>query len=92
MTTPTSPTDPSQGIPPTAPSQPSQPANLPTSYVDPTGAWAAFLSTPGSKATADDVKMFMNGLLKFFNVIIQQQQDAFKRSMDHLKKVEEGQE
>jgi hypothetical protein len=90
----TTPIDPTKGTP--IQPQPSQPAesstNLPTSYVDPTGAWAAFLSTPGHKATAHDVQLFMNGLLKFFNVIIQQQQASFKRSMDRLKKTEEGSE
>lgn len=90
----TTPIDPSQSsVPPIQPQQPEQqPPTLPTSYVDPTGAWAKFLSTPGHAASADDVKMFMQGLLKFFSVIIQQQQDAYKRSMEQLKKVEEGDE
>lgn len=89
----TTPIDPTHGTPPPTPSAPSQAAsNLPTSYVDPTGAWARFLSTPGQPATSQEVQLFMNGLLKFFNVIIQQQQAAFKRSMDHLKKVEKGEE
>lgn len=88
MTTPVDPTGPS----PIQPSQPSQPTAYPTSYVDPSGAWAKFLSASGTPATAEDVKMFMNGLLKFFNVIIQQQQAAFKRSIDRLKKAEQGDE
>lgn len=89
----TTPIDPTHGIPPPSPSQPGEPkTSLPTSYVDPTGAWASFLSTPGKPATAHDVQLFMNGLLKFFNVIIQQQQAAFKRSMDRMKKVEKGEE
>jgi hypothetical protein len=86
---------PAGGIPPSHPNQPQQPqtpANLPTSYVDPTGTWAAFLSKSGTPATAKDVQMFMNGLLKFFSIIIKQQQDAYKRSMQHLKDVEEGRE
>ncbi len=88
MTTPVDPSQP-QTPPPIQPQPPEQQA-LPTSYVDPTGAWAQFLSTPGHKATAEDVQMFMRGLLKFFNVVIQQQQDSFKRSIDKLKQAEEG--
>ena len=89
----TTPIDPSEKTPPIQPIQPSQPpTNLPTSYVDPSGAWAKFLSTPGSPATAQDVQMFMNGLLKFFNVMIQQQQAATKRALDQLKKVAKGEE
>ena len=89
----TTPVDPNQGIPPTAPPQPAEPpTNLPTSYVDPSGAWAKFLSTPGNPATAKEVQLFMNGLLKFFNVMIQQQQAATKRALDQLKKVAKGEE
>lgn len=89
----TNPTDPTRGTPPPTPSQPIQPTtSLPTSYVDPSGVWAKFLSTPGQAASAKDVQMFMNGLLKFFNVLIQQQQASFKRSIDQLKKTEEGNE
>lgn len=91
MTTPASPADPSNPSP-IQPSQPSQPSQYPTSYVDPTGAWAKFLGTPDNPATAQEVQMFMNGLLKFFNIIIQQQQAAFKRSMDELKKAQTGDE
>lgn len=88
------PIDPSKSFPPPfQPTQPSQPStNLPTSYVDPSGAWAKFLSTPGNPATAKDVQLFMNGLLKFFNVMIQQQQAATKRALDKLKKVAKGEE
>jgi hypothetical protein len=90
----TTPTDPTKSTPSSFPSQSAsqQPSQLPTSYVDPTGAWAAFLSTPGHSATAKDVQMFMNGLLKFFNVLIQQQQDSFKRTIEELKKAEKGEE
>jgi hypothetical protein len=83
--------DPTKGIPPPIPPEPSKPVTaLPTSYVDPTGAWAGFLSTPGHPASAQEVQLFMNGLLKFFNVLIQQQQDAAKRSLEKLKESEEG--
>ncbi len=76
---------------PAAP-QPQSPTGEPTSYVDPSGAWAKFLSTPNAPATAKEVQLFMNGLLKFFNVVIQQQQDSFKRSIQRLKDSEEGNE
>jgi hypothetical protein len=80
---------PQQHIPPAPLQQPAtdKPA---TSYVDPTGAWAKFLSGPGGQATAEDVKMFLNGMLKMFNVLIQQQQRAAKRAADVLKKAAEG--
>jgi hypothetical protein len=60
--------------------------------MDPTGAWAKFLSTPGHAATADDVKMFMKGMLKMFNVLIQQQNAAAQRANDKLKRAIEGDE
>lgn len=89
----TTPIDPSQSsVPPIQPQPGQQQPMLPTSYVDPTGAWAKFLSTPGQSASAEDVKIFMQGLLKFFSLIIQQQQDSFKRSMEQLKKAQEGEE
>lgn len=87
------PTDPSQ-IPPNIPAQPptgpQEQSSPPTSYVDPTGAWSKFLGTPGNPASADDVKMFMQGILKMFNVLIQQQNEAAKRAADKLKKAIEG--
>jgi hypothetical protein len=60
-----------------------------TSYLDPTGAWAKFL---GPTATAEDVKMFMQGLLKDFNIIIQREREAAKRASDKLKRSIEGEE
>lgn len=65
----------------------SQPANI-----DPTGVWTRFLSTPGHPANAKEVQMFIGTLLRFFSVMIQQQQDAAKKASDHLKRVEEGKE
>ncbi|MBS0604978.1 MAG: hypothetical protein JSS60_08100 [Verrucomicrobia bacterium] len=86
------PSDPSQ-LPPTPPTQPpqSQPqGSLPTSYVDPTGAWAKFLSTTGAQATAQDVQMFLQGMLKMFSIVIQQQQAAAQRAAANMKKAIDG--
>jgi hypothetical protein len=92
MTTPTDPTQ--SGIPPYTPpgQQPPLPSAPPaqTSYMDPTGAWAAFLSTPGNPASADQVKMFMNTLLQFFNTMIAQQQADMTAANQRLKNVAEG--
>ena len=78
-------------IPPSSP--PTPPQNQPqTSSVDPTGAWAKFLSTPNQAASAEDVKMFIGGLLKMFNVLIQQQQASAKRAAQFQKDVIEGRE
>lgn len=80
----------SSNIPPPQLNQPE--GSYPTSYVDPTGAWAKFISTPGNPASAEDVKMFMQGLLKFFGVLIKQEQDAAKRAADKLKRAAQGDE
>jgi hypothetical protein len=87
------PTDPTPG--PGAPLQPSGPQQQqpqPTSYLDPTGAWQKFLSAGGATATPQEVQMFMQGMLKMFNVLIQQQNEAYHRSNEQLKKAEEGDE
>lgn len=90
------PSDPSHyppKIPQTPPAPQSQPTqNLPTSYVDPTGAWAKFLGGTGTPATAEEVQKFMQGMLKMFNVLIQQQNEAAKRANEKLKKAIEGED
>lgn len=58
--------------------------------IDPTGVWTKFLSTPGHPATAKDVKLFMNGLLKSFGVLIQQNQRAMERAKREMKRAERG--
>ena len=89
----TIPTGPSQNNP-TPPIQPGQPGSPPPSQsrLDPTGAWSKFLSTPGHPASADDVKMFMQGMLRMFNIIIQQQNDAYQRANEKLKRAIEGED
>ena len=87
----TIPTDPSHSNPRVHP--PIQPGGQqPTPNVDPTGAWSKFLSTSGNVATPQEVQMFMQGILKMFNVIIQQQNASYHRSNEQLKKAIEGQE
>ncbi len=53
--------------------------------MDPTGVWAKFLSSPGHPATPKDIQMFIQGLLKSFNVLIQQSDAAAKRASDQIK-------
>ncbi len=92
MTIPSNPLQPSPSpsIPPSGPQGTQPPTSEPTSYVDPSGAWAKFLSTSSGQATAQDVQMFMNGLLKMFSIVIQQQQEAAKRAADKMKQAAEG--
>jgi hypothetical protein len=94
MSIPSDPTQPPPNFPKPPPTGPQNqsPASQPTSYVDPTGAWAKFLSTPGHAASADEVKLFMEGMLKMFNVLIQQQNAAAKRASEQMKKAIEGDE
>jgi hypothetical protein len=88
----------------TMPTDPTQSSNIPiqpggpqqqsptTSNVDPSGAWQKFLSAGGIVATPQEVKMFMQGMQKMFNVLIQQQNEAYHRSNEQLKKAEQGEE
>lgn len=85
----TSPTGPSKGSPEIPPMQPVTPT---TSRLDPTGAWSKFLTTPGGVASPEEVKMFINGIMKMFNVIIQQQTEAAKRASQKLKRSIEGED
>jgi hypothetical protein len=76
-------------------SPPVQPGNSPqgtSGGIDPSGAWSKFLSTPGHVATPEEVKMFMQGMLKMFNLLIQQQSAAYKRANEQLKKAVKGDE
>jgi hypothetical protein len=81
---------PQQPTPPVPENEPPKGASV--GNVDPTGVWAKFLSTPGNAASAEDVKMFMQGLLKMFNVLIQQQNQAAQRANEKLKKAIEGED
>ena|ERR1700721_1890580 len=64
----------------------------PKTYEDPAGIWSKFLSVHGNIATPEEVHMFIQGMLRMFNVIIQQQNEAAKRSAEVLKKAAEGEE
>lgn len=82
---------PASPLEPTPPPQPS-PIEQQKSWEDPTGAWQKFLSASGQQATPQEVQMFIQGLLKNFNIIIQQSNEAHKRAMDDIKKAFEGTE
>jgi hypothetical protein len=92
MTTPVNPNDPS-AVPPVSASS----AGAPTAgnfssdkSIDPSGVWSKFLSTPGHPATAKDVQMFIQGLMKSFGVLIQQNQRAMERAKREMKRAEKG--
>jgi hypothetical protein len=58
--------------------------------IDPAGTWARFLSQGGTKATADDVKLFLQGFEKMLQVLVQRNAEAFKRSIKRSKEAQEG--
>jgi hypothetical protein len=66
------------------------PKGTPVGNIDPTGVWTKFLSTPGNAASPEDVKLFLQGMLKTFNALIQQQNEAAKRANEQLKKTIQG--
>jgi len=81
--------EPSQ--PPMQPAAPGGgPTGQPLSSLDPTGAWTRFLSTPGHPASPKDVEMFIQGLLRMFDLLIQQQTEQAQKAAEKLKKVAEG--
>jgi hypothetical protein len=57
---------------------------------DPTGVWTKFLSQGGTPPTPEEVKAFIDGMLKMFNILIQQQQKAAARANAELKKAARG--
>lgn len=54
--------------------------------MDPAGIWMKFL---GPQATVDDVKMFIQGLEKMLQTLVQQNDAAFKRALDAQKRAQE---
>lgn len=96
MSIPTDPLKPSsispQPLTPAHPSPPPPSGTAPMSNLDPTGIWTKFLSSGGMTATPDQVKAFIQGLLKSFNLIIQQQLKAAARAHEKMKKAIEGEE
>ncbi|GEM_PF-5351197 len=83
---------PAQPISPSNPSPPPSPGTTSLSNIDPTGVWTKFLSASGTPATPEQVKAFIQGILKTFNLLIQQQQKAAARAHERMKKVIEGEE
>lgn len=83
------------GYPPSLPIQPptttgGSPAE--DVNVDPQGIWAKFLSTPGNSASNKEVKMFLEGLMKQFNLLIKRDLDHAKKAADELRKAAEGED
>ena len=92
MTSPVNPNDPSSTPPLSSQNTPApSTGNFSSdSSIDPTGVWTKFLSTPGHAATAKDVKTFIEGLLKSFGVLIQQNQKAMERAKRQMEKAAKG--
>lgn len=74
------------------PPQSQPPAATSTKDVDPTGVWTKFLSMGGQAATPEEVKLFIQGMMKMFNILIQQQNAAAKRASEKLRKASEGED
>ncbi len=79
---------PPQGQKPDVP-MPVPVSNRPSADADPTGVWQKFLSVGSNQATPEQVKLFLNSLLKMFGVLIDQDARAFKRSMQRLKEAQD---
>ena len=54
--------------------------------MDPAGIWLRFL---GPQATVNDVKTFLQGLEKMMQVLVQQNDAAFKRALEAQKKAQQ---
>ena len=54
------------------------------SNMDPLGIWQRFLSTAGNPAKPEDVKRFLETLMKYFNTLIAQQE---KKALEAIKKL-----
>ncbi len=94
MSIPPDPLKSSSNIPQNQTSPQNQPSTTPVSSkdVDPTGVWTKFLSSGAGPATPEEVKLFIEGMMKMFNVLIQQQNAAAKRASEKLKKAIEGED
>lgn len=81
-------------IPPSGP-QPAQPQkSTPSSKneQETLKVWQTFLSKGGTPATEQQAKLFMNGLLKFFNTLVAQERARLSKANKHLRDVIEGKE
>ena len=85
MTTPINPN-------PLPPNQPPSIQMPPMANPDPSGTWAKFLGGSGGPASPEEVRMFVQGLLKMFNVMIQQEQKRAKEASEKLKRAAEGED
>lgn len=89
MTTPIEPFDESKrpSLPPSSPAEQAAPFAQPErTSMDPGGIWLKFL---GPQATVNDVKMFLNGLEKMMQVLVQQNDASFKRALEAQKRAQE---
>jgi hypothetical protein len=90
------PSDPSSSkLPPMSPHS-QAPQNKPVAMQkqgpnpDPTGVWTKFLGQSGVAPTPEEVKAFIDGMLKMFNLLIQKQQKAAARANAEMKKAARG--
>jgi hypothetical protein len=79
-------------LPPTPPSgQPIGPKKT-SPEQDVTIPWQKFLSQGGNIASKQEAKLFIGGLLKFFNTLVAHERARIAKANEHLKRVIKGEE
>lgn len=85
-----------KALPPTPPSgpQPTEPKKPHSSsnQQDVTIPWQKFLSRGENIATKEEAKLFISGLLKFFNTLVAHERARISKANEHLKRVIKGEE
>lgn len=82
-------------LPPTPPSgqHPIKPKEANSSnQQDVTTPWQKFLSQGENIATKEEAKMFISGLLKFFNALVAHERARISKANERLKRVIKGEE
>lgn len=85
-----------EALPPTTPSgpQPIQPkkSHSSSNQQDVTTPWQKFLSQGENIATKEEAKIFIGGLLKFFNALVAHERARISKANQRLKRVIKGEE
>ena len=60
--------------------------------IDPTGAWTQFFQrlNPGQPVTPDEIKRFQMGMLRWFSLLIAQENRIWKASQEKMKRSMKG--
>lgn len=82
-----------KSLPPIPPpgSQPAEPQKS-SNQQDVAGTWQKFLSQGENIATKEEAKLFVNGLLKFFNTLVAHERARISKANERLKRVIKGEE